>query len=153
MSNFDPVHMSLNTRAQFTDMIHIRACMNKHLGGFMCNIITHPLRNCKGGLTKPPMKLGHEYFRGLYNDIIMSATASQITSLMIVYSTVYSGADQWQHQSSASLAFVREIHRWPVNSLHKRPVTRKIFPFDDVTMDVIIYPCRNPEAGLANVCQ
>ena len=29
---------------------------------------------------------------------------------------------------------MRGIHRWPVNSLHKRPVTRKIFPFDDVTM-------------------
>ena len=36
--------------------------------------------------------------------------------------------------SSASLAFVRRIHRWPVNSLHKGPVTRKMFPFDDVIM-------------------
>ena len=35
------------------------------------------------------------------------------------YSTVYSGADQRKHQSSASLAFVRRIHRWPVNSPHK----------------------------------
>ena len=60
--------------------------------------------------------------------------ASQITSLMIVYSTVYSGADPRQHQSSASLAFVRGIHRWPVNSPHKWPVTRKLFPFDDVIM-------------------
>ena len=50
-----------------------------------------------------------------YNDVIMSAMASQITSLMIMYSTVYSGADQSKHQSSASLAFVRGIHRWPVN--------------------------------------
>ena len=41
-----------------------------------------------------------------YNDVIMSAMASQITSLTIVYSTVYSGADQRKHQSSASLAFV-----------------------------------------------
>ena len=38
------------------------------------------------------------------------------------------------HQSSASLAFVPEIHRWPVNSPHKWPVTRKMFPFDDVIM-------------------
>ena len=67
-----------------------------------------------------------------YNDVIMSAMASQITSLTIVYSTVHSGADQRKHQSSASLAFVRGIHRWPVNSPHKRPVTRKMFPFDDV---------------------
>ena len=58
--------------------------------------------------------------------------ASQITSLIIVYSTVYSGADQRKHQSSASLAFVRGIHRWPVNSPHKWSVTRKMFPFDDV---------------------
>ena len=39
-----------------------------------------------------------------------------------------------KHQSSGSLVFVREFHRWPVNSPHKGPVTRKIFPFDDVTM-------------------
>ena len=64
----------------------------------------------------------------------MGAIASQITSLTIVYSTVYSDADQRKHQSSASLAFVRGIHRRPVNSPHKWPVTRKMFPFDDVIM-------------------
>ena len=53
-----------------------------------------------------------------YDDVIMGAMASQITSLTIVYSTVYSGADQRKHQSSASLAFVRGIHRGPVNSPH-----------------------------------
>ena len=62
----------------------------------------------------------------------MSAMASQITSLPIVYSTVYSGEDQRKHQSPVSLAFVRGIHRWLVNSPHKGPVTRKLFPFDDV---------------------
>ena len=67
-----------------------------------------------------------------YNDVILGAMVSQITSLTIVYSTVYLGADQRKHQSSASLAFVLGIHRWPVNSPHKRPVTRKMFPFDDV---------------------
>ena len=46
----------------------------------------------------------------------MGAMASQITSLMIFYLTVYSDADQRKHQSSASLAFVRGIHRLPVNS-------------------------------------
>ena len=55
----------------------------------------------------------------------MSTMASQITGLMIVYSTVYSDADQRKHQSSASLAFVRGIHRRPVNSPHKWPVTQK----------------------------
>ena len=57
----------------------------------------------------------------------MDAIASQITSLTIVYLTVYSGADQRKHQRSASLAFVRGIHRRPVNSPHKWPVTRKMF--------------------------
>ena len=65
-----------------------------------------------------------------YSDVRMGMMASQLTSLTIVYSTVYSDADQRTHQSSASLAFVRGIHRWPVNSPHKSPVTRKMFPFD-----------------------
>ena len=69
-----------------------------------------------------------------YDDVIIGAMASQITSLTIVYSTVYSGADQSKHQSSASLAFVWGIHRRPVNSPHKWPVTRKMFPFDDIIM-------------------
>ena len=64
----------------------------------------------------------------------MGAIASQITSLTIVYSTVYSDADQRKHQSSALLAFVRGIHRAPVNFPHKWPVARKMFPFDDVIM-------------------
>ena len=64
----------------------------------------------------------------------MGLIASQITSLTIVYSIIYSDADQRKHQSSASLAFVRGIHRGPVNSPHKWPVTRKMFPFDDVIM-------------------
>ena len=61
--------------------------------------------------------------------------ASQITSLAIVYLTGNSGAGQRKYQSSASLAFVQGIHRWPVNSPHKWPVTRKIFPFDDVIIE------------------
>ena len=69
-----------------------------------------------------------------YFDVIMGEVASQITSLAIVYSTVYSDADQRKHQSSASLAFVWGSHRGPVNSPHKWPVTRKMFPFDDVIM-------------------
>ena len=73
-----------------------------------------------------------------YNDVIMGAMASQITSLTIVYSKVYSGADQREHQSSESLASVRGIHRGPVNSPHKWTVTRKRFPFDDVIMNSIV---------------
>ena len=66
--------------------------------------------------------------------VIMGAMTSQITSVSIVCSTVCSGTDQRKHQSSTSLALVRGIHRWPVNSPHKGPVTRKLFPFDDVIM-------------------
>ena len=72
-----------------------------------------------------------------YSDVIIRSMASQITNLTIVYPTVYSGADQRKHKSSASLAFVRGIHQWPVNSPHKRPVTRKMFPFDDVIMQAL----------------
>ena len=71
-----------------------------------------------------------------YNEVIMSAVASQITSLITVYSTVYSGTDQRKHQSSALLAFVWGIHRRTVNSPHKWPVTRNIFPLDDVIIDM-----------------
>ena len=68
----------------------------------------------------------------------MGTTASQITSVTVVYSSVYPGADQRKHQSSASLAFVRGIRRSPMNALYKRPVTRKMFSFDDVIMDIQI---------------
>ena len=69
-----------------------------------------------------------------YGDVIISTMASQITSVSIIYSTVCSNADHRKHQSSASLAFVRGIHRWP------GPVTRKMFPFGDVIMnDVNIF--------------
>ena len=71
-----------------------------------------------------------------YSDVIMSTMASQITSVSIVYPIVCSGEDHRKHQSSASLVFVWGIHRGPVNSPHKGPVTRKIFPFDDVIMRI-----------------
>ena len=85
-----------------------------------------------------------------YDDVIMSAIASQITSLTIVYSTVYPDVDQSKHQSSASLAFVWGIHRGPVNSPHKWPVTRKMFPFDDVIMFYMIMRTPASRAGTSN---
>ena len=66
----------------------------------------------------------------------MGAMESQITSLTIVYSTVYSGADQRKHHSSTPLDFVRGIHRSPVNSPHKWQVAQKTFPLDDVIIMV-----------------
>ena len=67
-----------------------------------------------------------------YNDVMMSAMGSPITVASIVYSAICSGADQrLKHESSASLAFVSGIHRWPVNAPHNGPV---LFPFDDFIM-------------------
>ena len=85
-----------------------------------------------------------------YNDVIIGVMASQITSLTIVYSTVYSGAYQSKHQSYTLLAFVRGIHRRPVNSPHKGPVRWKMFPFDDVIMCVHVMMSswkNNPHRG------
>ena len=86
-----------------------------------------------------------------YNDVIMGTMTSQITSLLIVFLIVYSGADQRKHQSSASLAFVRGIHRWPVNSPHRWPVTRKMFPFDDVIMSFDWIKCQQVAMALHQV--
>ena len=86
-----------------------------------------------------------------YNDVIMGAIASQITSLTIAFSTVYSDADQRKHQSSASLACVRGIHRGLVNSPHKWPVTRKMFPFDDVIMARTLLVDSLPSVFLINM--
>ena len=67
-----------------------------------------------------------------YHDVIMNEMATQIIGVSIVCSTVCPGADQRKYQVSASVAFMGEIHRWPMNSPHKGPVTRQMFPFDDV---------------------
>ena len=58
-----------------------------------------------------------------YRDVIMDTMASQITSLTVVYLTVYSDADQRKHQSSALLAFVWGIHRGPVSIWWRHHVT------------------------------
>ena len=70
----------------------------------------------------------------------MSAMADQITGVSIIYSTVSSGSDQRKRQSPASLAFVRGVHRWPLNSPHKEPVTREMFSFDDVIKNIVTVP-------------
>ena len=64
-----------------------------------------------------------------------------MTGVWIVFSTICSGADVRKHQSPASLTFVSGIHRWPVNSPHKGPVTRKMFPFSE---DVMFLEQRGP---------
>ena len=86
-----------------------------------------------------PWFLGKKIMKVIFMSYIckvvqMGTIASQITTLAIIYSIAYSSADPRKHQSSASLAFVQGIHRGPVNSPHKWPVTRKMIPFDDVIM-------------------
>ena len=65
----------------------------------------------------------------------MGAMASHITSLTIVFTTGYSGADQKKTSKLRVIGICVGIHRWPVNSPHKWPVTRKMLPFDDVIMN------------------
>ena len=113
--------------------------MSLVLNSFDLKILhNHPYSCVVTNTMRPPYNMFYcilSYYRQChYSDVIMSGIASQNTSLTIVYSTVYSDADQRRHQSSASLAFVRGTHRGPVNSPHKWPVTRKMFPFDDVIM-------------------
>ena len=78
----------------------------------------------------------------------MGTMASQITTLTIVYSTLFSGADKRKYQSSASLALVRRIHRGPVISPHTWPMTRKMSPFDDVIMSQIILISFHPDSPI-----
>ena len=88
-------------------------------------VITHAVR---GGFVRSIPIYHH------YNDVMMSAMTSQLTGVSIVYSTGCSAADQRKHQRPALLVFVRGIHRWPLNSSHKRLITWKMFSFDYVIM-------------------
>ena len=88
----------------------------------------------------------------------MIAMASQITGIPVVYATVRSGTAERKHQISVSLAFVLAIHRWPVTSPHKRPVMRKMFPFDDFiilwnNIDGLAQDCRNSIANALELLQ
>ena len=93
----------------------IITCKYNHIDIQQWDVKHHPC-----DLAKSPMMSGRVH----NSDVKMDAMASQITSLTIVYSTVYSDANQRKHQNSASLAFVRGLHGGPVNSPHKWPVTR-----------------------------
>ena len=111
-----------------------KCCSNALLNAFiqcMLRVWSSIYNNCPMFIAMIPVQIFMIFH---YENVIMGTIASQITSLTIVYSTDYSDADQRKHQSSASLAFVWGIHRGPVNAPHKGPVTRKMFPFDDVIM-------------------
>ena len=93
------------------------------------------MRSCNINITVP-----------IYNITVMSYLAQgrlKSPASRLFYSAVHSGADQRKHQSSALLTFVRGIHRSPVNSPHKGPVTRKMFPIDDVIMIHAIWQAHN----------
>ena len=82
-----------------------------------------------------PGALDH-YSAPHYSDVIMSAMACQITGALIAYST---GLFRCRLKKTSKLrvtGLMRGIHRWPVNSMHRRPVTRNIFPFDDVIVKI-----------------
>ena len=74
---------------------------------------------------------GGDVVRADYNDAILTATVSQINSLVIVYSTVYSGADLKKTSKLSVTALC--VDNSPVTGEFpaQRPVTRKIFPFND----------------------
>ena len=88
------------------------------------------LMNLSKYLTQVPKRT---FFLFVTNKV-QQIKSSEITSRTIVYSIIHSGAYQRKHHSSASLAFVRGFHRSPVNYPHIGPITRKMFPFDDVIM-------------------
>ena len=69
-----------------------------------------------------------------HSDVIMGTMASQITSLTIVYNNRLERRRSKKTSKLRVTGLCEGIHRWPVNSPHKGPVTRKMFPFDDVIM-------------------
>ena len=128
--------------------------MTRWIGSYNCD---HADQRPKYQLLKHianAQKISIRLSRHIYcSAVIMSPMASQITSLTIVYSHFFfSGTDQRKHQSSASLAFVRGIHRWPVNSPHKGPVKRTMFPFDDVIMLCSVENWRKSWRSVTFVC-
>ena len=77
-----------------------------------------------------------------FSAVIMRAMTSQVIGASIVYSDFCPGAYQRKLQSFTSLDFVTGIHRWPMNSPRQGPVTRKMFPFDDIIMNSLDF-CRS----------
>ena len=84
-------------------MMFIHYCIGWLSRNFRFNLLRYYIQHFNNN--------GRKWIRYHYNDVIMTTMASQITTLTVVYSTVYSDADQRKHQSSASLAFVWGIHR------------------------------------------
>ena len=103
---------------------HFQVTCRLHKAGYW-TIVAHLSQNCHG--IHESLQWRHNECDGVSNH-----------QPHAVYASLYSGADQRKHQSSASLAFVRGIRRWQVSSPHKGLVTRKMFPFDDIIMVISI---------------
>ena len=104
------LYWDMNTKWQFVEHSYTLQCVVIHLSN------VYMLYICLTRLTKM-IQLAVVAAQH-YSEVIMGTMASQTTSLTIVYTTVYSGADQGKHQSSASLAFVRGINRGPGKRFH-----------------------------------
>ena len=113
-------HVALVVSTQVTFTSRVFMCDHRHnRPSYSISVLTLSTFNTNVLNVSSVDNMYLKYFKGVlvvahYNDAIMSAMASQITSLAIVYSSVYRGADQGKHQSSASLAFVGEFNgdRW-----------------------------------------
>ena len=88
-----------------------------------------------------------------YIDVIMTTMASQITSLTVVYSTVYSDADKKKTPKPLVTGLCAGNSPGPVNSPHKGPVTRKMFQFDDVIMLFSQNQTKHQSSALPPLCQ
>ena len=143
--------------AKFSRIVAVMANHRKASCGFwLCHVVRKLHATCDWNMIDPttPQNWNRIKFKTVFHhsDVIMGAMASQITNFTIAYSTVYSGADQRKYQSSASLAFVRGIHRWPVNSPHKWPVMRKMFPLNNVIIFFTSRLVKFPELLMEAVC-
>ena len=112
-------------------------CLNFHSVSFAPVSMSRHSVKVDVGFTRSPTMPAKIYRRIVW--FITTWDAAQVRIYKSPASRLFtqrfiSGADQRKHQRCASLAFVWGIHRWPVNSPHKWPVTRKMFPWDDVLM-------------------
>ena len=94
--------------------LHLSELLHRHWGNLswiLQQLMTLWKQNKTGSTFIECTVIGVRQSPRHYNDVIMTTIAYQITSLTVVYSTVYSDANQRKHQSSTSLAFVWGIHR------------------------------------------
>ena len=124
-------------------LVFIPAWNCDHKPSLLWGEMTTPFPNFKGCTFQICERTSHCMPRSLihaeikhYSDVIMGVMALKSPASPLFNQ----GADPRKHQSSASLASVRGIHRGPVNSPHKWPVTRKMLLFDDAIIGYVCTP-------------